>query len=51
MLFEGDFAHRVAPGVRSTLRQLLYRIPAILYQSGGSGSKNTHPAGIAAGTE
>ena len=34
MLFEGDFAHRIAPGVRSTLRQLLYRIPAILYQSG-----------------
>jgi hypothetical protein len=32
MLFEGNFAHRVAPGVRSILRQLLYRMAAILYQ-------------------
>jgi hypothetical protein len=37
MLFERDFADHVgAPGIRSTLRHLLYRMAAILYQSGNA---------------
>jgi len=51
MLFEGNFAHHVAPGARSTLRQLLYRMAAILYQSGVQAATMRAKAGIAVGTE
>jgi len=51
VLFEGDFSHHFDPGLRSTLRQLLYRIAAILYQSGVQTATRSAKAKTAAGAE